>query len=100
MTLTQAAHIAGVWSLVHGFAVLLLDGRLGRVMARLPPSTGADAQLKRPCQILPAHRTHRAIHSKRPKAATASRRAGRRISGLSLRYISRNRPGWFSAKVT
>jgi hypothetical protein len=31
--------------LVHGFAVLLLDGRLERVMARLPPGTDPDALL-------------------------------------------------------
>jgi len=28
------------WSLVHGFAMLLLDGPLKRLIARLPP--GAD----------------------------------------------------------
>jgi AcrR family transcriptional regulator len=45
LTLAQAAHIAGVWSLVHGFAVLLLDGRLARVMARLPPGADTDVLL-------------------------------------------------------
>ena len=37
LTLPQAAHIAAAWSLVHGFAMLLIDGRLQRLMARLPP---------------------------------------------------------------
>jgi len=45
LTLQQAAHIASVWSLVHGFAVLLLDGRLARVMARLPGGNDPDALL-------------------------------------------------------
>src|SRR5262249_6418678 len=98
MTLTQAAHITGVWTLVHGFALLLLDG-LGPVMARLPPGTGADAQLKRPARFSP-RTAPTARYCTRPKAATASRRAGRHMSSRSLRYISRNRPGWFSAKVT
>ena len=37
LTLPQAAHIAAAWSLVHGFAMLLLDGRLRRLIAGLPP---------------------------------------------------------------
>jgi AcrR family transcriptional regulator len=37
LTLPQAAHMAAAWSLVHGFAMLLIDGRLQRLMARLPP---------------------------------------------------------------
>jgi AcrR family transcriptional regulator len=45
LTLQQAAHIASVWSLVHGFAVLLLDGRLARVMARFPAGDDPDALL-------------------------------------------------------
>src|SRR5262249_9130761 len=35
-TLLQAAHVASAWSLVHGFALLLLDGRMQRT------SGGAD----------------------------------------------------------
>jgi AcrR family transcriptional regulator len=46
LTLAQAAHIVSAWSLVHGFAVLLLDGRLKLLMSRLSPETGADALLK------------------------------------------------------
>jgi AcrR family transcriptional regulator len=45
LTLPQAASIAAAWSLVHGFAMLLLDGRLRGLLARLPPGTGADALL-------------------------------------------------------
>jgi hypothetical protein len=45
LTLPQAASIAAAWSLVHGFAMLLLDGRLKPLLARLPPGTDADALL-------------------------------------------------------
>ena len=45
LTLAQAASIIGPWSLVHGFAMLLLDGRLKPLMARLPAGTDADALL-------------------------------------------------------
>jgi AcrR family transcriptional regulator len=45
LTLPQAAGIAAAWSLVHGFAMLLLDGRLKPLLARLPPGTDADALL-------------------------------------------------------
>ena len=45
LTLPQAADIVGAWSLVHGFAMLLLDGRLKSLLARLPPGTDADALL-------------------------------------------------------
>jgi len=39
LTLSQAAHIAAAWSLVHGFAMLMLDGRLKRLIARMPDGT-------------------------------------------------------------
>jgi AcrR family transcriptional regulator len=45
LTLTQAASIVAAWSLVHGFAMLLLDGRLKGLLTRLPPGTDADALL-------------------------------------------------------
>ncbi len=45
LTLPQAADIVGAWSLVHGFAMLLLDGRLKPLMARMPPEIDADALL-------------------------------------------------------
>ena len=45
LTLPQAASIVAAWSLVHGFAMLLLDGRLKPLLARLPPGTDADALL-------------------------------------------------------
>ena len=45
LTMSQAASVVGAWSLVHGFAMLLLDGRLKTLMARLPPGTDADALL-------------------------------------------------------
>jgi Tetracyclin repressor-like, C-terminal domain len=40
LTLPQAIQIVAAWSLVHGLAMLLLDGRLTRLIARLPD--GAD----------------------------------------------------------
>jgi AcrR family transcriptional regulator len=42
LTLEHAAAIARAWSLVHGFTMLLLDGRLEDILRRLPK--GADAE--------------------------------------------------------
>ena len=39
LTLSQAAHITAPWSLVHGFALLMLDGRLKPLIARIPDGT-------------------------------------------------------------
>jgi AcrR family transcriptional regulator len=51
LSLEQAADIARAWSLVHGFTMLLLDGRLSDILDRLPQGTDAgvllDAMLKR-----------------------------------------------------
>ena len=51
LSLDQAADIARAWSMVHGFTMLLLDGRLSDILHRLPPGTDAgkllDAMLKR-----------------------------------------------------
>lgn len=41
LTLDQAADVARIWSLVHGFAMLLIDGRLQGILKYLP--TGTDA---------------------------------------------------------
>ncbi len=50
LTLDQAAAIARTWSLIHGFTMLLLDGRLEDILRRLPKGTDAemllDAMLK------------------------------------------------------
>jgi AcrR family transcriptional regulator len=50
LSLDQAAAMVRVWSLVHGFAMLLLDGRLADVLKRSPAGTDAemlfDAMLK------------------------------------------------------
>jgi AcrR family transcriptional regulator len=52
LTLEHAAAIARAWSLVHGFTMLLLDGRLEDILRRLPKGTDAekllDAMLKAP----------------------------------------------------
>ena len=41
--LEGVARGAAMWSLVHGFATLLLDGRLDGMIAALPPSEDADS---------------------------------------------------------
>ena len=50
LTLDQAAAIARAWSLVHGFTMLLLDGRLEDILDRLPDGSSTeqllDAMLK------------------------------------------------------
>lgn len=45
LTLDQAAAIARAWSLVHGFTMLLLDGRLQDILHRAPAGTDANALL-------------------------------------------------------
>lgn len=42
LSLDQAAAIARNWSLVHGFTMLLLDGRLKDILHRLPTGTTTD----------------------------------------------------------
>jgi AcrR family transcriptional regulator len=39
LTLDQGAAIARAWSMVHGFTMLLLDGRLEDILGRLPEGT-------------------------------------------------------------
>jgi len=46
LSLEQAAAIARNWSLVHGFTMLLLDGRLGDILHRLPKGTTPDQLLE------------------------------------------------------
>jgi AcrR family transcriptional regulator len=45
LLLDQAAAIARAWSLVHGFTMLLLDGRLTDILDRLPEGTDAETLL-------------------------------------------------------
>ena len=45
LSLDQAAAIARAWSMVHGFTMLLLDGRLSNILHRLPAGTSADTLL-------------------------------------------------------
>jgi AcrR family transcriptional regulator len=45
LSLDQAAAIARAWSLVHGFTILLLDGRLTDILHRLPKGTDAEMLL-------------------------------------------------------
>src|SRR5262245_11939072 len=46
LTLQQAAAIARAWSMVHGFTMLLLDGRLEDILDRMPPGTTAEQLLE------------------------------------------------------
>jgi len=43
--LQAVARIAGLWSLVHGFSVLLIDNRLGGLLGALPPGDDPDTLL-------------------------------------------------------
>ena len=45
LSLEQAAAIVRAWSLVHGFTMLLLDGRLTDVLRRLPKGNSAETLL-------------------------------------------------------
>jgi len=45
LSLDQAAAIARAWSLVHGFTMLMLDGRLSDILRRLPEGTDAATLL-------------------------------------------------------
>jgi hypothetical protein len=45
LTMDQAAAIARAWSLVHGFTMLLLDGRLKDILQRLPAGTDVEKLL-------------------------------------------------------
>lgn len=45
LTLAQAADIARIWSMVHGFAMLHLDGRLRHILNALPPGTTEEMLL-------------------------------------------------------
>ncbi|QPF94074.1 TetR/AcrR family transcriptional regulator [Bradyrhizobium commune] len=46
LTLDQGAAIARAWSMVHGFTMLLLDGRLEDILERLPKGTTAEQLLE------------------------------------------------------
>lgn len=50
LTLDQAADVTRIWALVHGFAMLLIDGRLQGILKHLPAGTDAatllDAMLR------------------------------------------------------
>jgi len=45
LTLAQAADIARIWSMVHGFAMLHLDGRLRHILNALPTGTTEETLL-------------------------------------------------------
>ena len=63
LTLAQAAQMVVAWSLVHGFAMLLLDDRLKQLIAKLPP--GVDEMALLPAILSAcALKTNRAISHK------------------------------------
>jgi AcrR family transcriptional regulator len=45
LSLEQAAAVARAWSLVHGFTMLLLDGRLTDILRRLPKGNNVETLL-------------------------------------------------------
>ena len=45
LTLQQAGVLTHAWSLVHGFSTLLIDGRLTKILRRLPEGTDAETLL-------------------------------------------------------
>lgn len=59
LSMDQAAAIVRAWSLVHGFTMLLLDGRLTDILRRLPEGTDAtmllDAMLRSTVGRPPGH---------------------------------------------
>ncbi|HXH42597.1 MAG TPA: TetR/AcrR family transcriptional regulator [Bradyrhizobium sp.] len=46
LTMNQGAAIARAWAMVHGFTMLLLDGRLEDILGRLPEGTTAERLLE------------------------------------------------------
>jgi Tetracyclin repressor-like, C-terminal domain len=46
LTLDQAAAIARAWSTVHGFTMLLLDGRLSDILRHSPAGTDVETLLE------------------------------------------------------
>lgn len=46
LTLEQGGAIVRAWSLVHGFTMLLLDGRLADVLNRMPPGNTVEMLLE------------------------------------------------------
>ena len=46
LALEQAAAIVRAWSLVHGFTMLLLAGRLADILRRLPEGTTVESLLE------------------------------------------------------
>jgi len=46
LTLEQGAAIARAWSLLHGFTLLLLDGRLNHILERMPEGMTAEKFLE------------------------------------------------------
>jgi AcrR family transcriptional regulator len=53
MTLEQGGAIARAWSMVHGFAMLLLDDRMSEVLRRLPKGTTMDQLFEAMLKSLP-----------------------------------------------
>jgi AcrR family transcriptional regulator len=55
LSLDQAAAVARAWCLVHGFTMLLLDGRLSNILKRLPKGTDVETLLDAMLRLPVAH---------------------------------------------
>ncbi len=55
-TLDELAVMTGAWSLVHGFAMLLIDGRLAPLLRAAPEGTTADDLLE--AMLVSSRRAH------------------------------------------
>lgn len=51
ISLTKTIDMLRAWSLVHGFAMLLLDGRLAGFLAHLPPGENDETLLRKVLQF-------------------------------------------------
>lgn len=58
LTLEQAAAIARAWSMVHGFTMLLLDGRLTDILHRLPEGTDVEMLLGAMIKLSMGNKAH------------------------------------------
>jgi len=58
LTLEQAAAIARAWSMVHGFTMLLLDGRLTDILRRLPEGTDVETLLGAMIKLPMVNKSH------------------------------------------
>lgn len=56
LTMAQAGRLARAWSVVHGFSILLIDGRWKPLLEHLPAGADADALFEAVIESAPARR--------------------------------------------